>query len=108
MRYRVKVTNLKQITNNNLTELVNSDDSDLEVQDEGQISARTNSLTSNNNKPKYLIQNWQFEIRKLTYEDAGVYQCLLPLVNPIFKNVTLQVMRKYFFCFNESYLEKKK
>ncbi len=95
MRYRVKVTNLKQITNNNLTELVNSDDSDLDVQDESQTGPRTiNSLTSNSNKPKYLIQNWQFEIRKLTYEDAGVYQCLLPLVNPIFKNVTLQVMRK--------------
>lgn len=42
----------------------------------------------------YLVQNWQFEIRKLTFDDAGTYQCLLPLVKPISKNITLQVLRK--------------
>lgn len=45
-------------------------------------------------KHRYLIQNWQLEIRKITFEDAGTYQCLLPLVKPIVKNITLQVIRK--------------
>lgn len=44
----------------------------------------------------YIIQNWQFEIRKLTFDDAGTYQCLLPLVKPISKNITLQVIRKSY------------
>ena len=59
-------------------------------------STMTTTTTSTNIDPKndYLIQNWQFEIRKLTYDDAGTYQCLLPLVKPISKNIKLQVIRK--------------
>ena len=54
-----------------------------------------------NYDPKYTIQNWQFQIRKLTYEDAGTYQCLLPLVKPLTKNITLQVIRKSLNFFNK-------
>lgn len=43
---------------------------------------------------EYSNEKWSFVIRKLTYEDAGTYQCFLPLVEPIFKNITLQVIRK--------------
>ena len=53
--------------------------------------------TNFNENTKYLIQNWQFEIRKLTYDDAGTYTCLLPLVKPITKNITLQIIRKLYF-----------
>lgn len=58
-------------------------------------SDSTNQMKSNENE--HFIQNWQFEIRKLTYEDSGVYQCSLPLVKPITKNVTLKVIRKRHF-----------
>jgi hypothetical protein len=47
-----------------------------------------------------LRQNWQFEIRKLTFEDAGTYQCSLSLIKPITKNITLQVIRKFNLIFN--------
>ena len=47
---------------------------------------------SKNNK--FINENWQFEIRRLNYEDSGTYQCLLSLAKPITKNVTLQVIRK--------------
>lgn len=40
----------------------------------------------------YSKENWQFEIRRLNYEDAGIYQCSLPLERPLAKNITLQVI----------------
>jgi hypothetical protein len=59
------------------------------------LAAKTTTTTTSTVEPQndYLIQNWQFEIRKLTYDDAGTYQCLLGLVKPIAKNITLQVIR---------------
>jgi hypothetical protein len=48
------------------------------------------------NEKDYLIENWQFEIRKVTFEDAGTYQCLLSLVKPITRNITLKILRKCF------------
>lgn len=91
MRFRVKVNNIKlqtganaSLSNNNNN---NNFDSDLYSNND-----EDGLLDSGKSKQTYLVQNWQFEIRKLTYEDAGTYQCLLPLVNPIFKNITLQVI----------------
>lgn len=43
---------------------------------------------------EFTKEKWSFVIRKLTYEDAGTYQCFLPLIEPMFKNITLQVIRK--------------
>ena len=53
--------------------------------------------TANN---QTIIQNWQLEIRKVAYEDFGVYQCSLPLVKPQYKNITLQVIRMLTFFFS--------
>lgn len=74
--------------------------------DNASLSTTTESSTTTTVDPRndYIIQNWQFEIRKLTFDDAGTYQCLLPLVKPIAKNITLQVIRKWilirwgFYC----------
>ena len=97
MRYRVKVTDLKQ-SNINLTKnMVKNDDSEVYSIDNNENNINNNQ--DQQTQPKYSVQNWQFEIRKLTYEDAGTYQCLLPLVNPIYKNITLQVMRKFFIFY---------
>ena len=92
MRYRVKEVNLSSRDNNILPQRENQNLS----------YALFNLNETENNfldieKPKYLIQNWEFEIRKLTYEDTGTYVCLLPLAKPITKNVTLQVIRKFKF-----------
>lgn len=46
---------------------------------------------------EYAKENWQFEIRKLNYEDAGKYQCSLSLAKPIAKNITLEVRRMLRF-----------
>ena len=43
----------------------------------------------------YSMENWQFEIRRLDYEDAGKYQCSLSLAKPLAKNITLEVRRKW-------------
>ena len=97
MRYRVKVVDLSekrntigklkiQTVNNNENDDINGDNA----------SSMMNS-GSNEESSRFLIQNWQFEIRKLTYDDAGTYTCLLPLVKPITKNITLQVIRKFGF-----------
>jgi hypothetical protein len=43
----------------------------------------------------YSIENWQFEIRKLVFEDSGTYQCLLSLVKPIIRNITLKIIRMF-------------
>jgi hypothetical protein len=120
MRYRVKVATLNRVrvNSNNMyeeplafsdaehDEESTSEHSDLFKRDQPTDSQLVDNNINNNNSendsihggnPKssqYLIQNWQFEIRKLTYEDAGTYQCLLPLVKPISKNITLQVIRK--------------
>lgn len=51
---------------------------------------RTNK--SDQSEIEYTMENWQFQIRRLNYEDAGVYQCSLPLAQPIAKNITLQVI----------------
>jgi len=66
---------------------------DNEENNDSSMIMMQQSSTSNEDT-QFLIQNWQFEIRKLTYEDAGTYTCLLPLVKPITKNITLQVIRK--------------
>lgn len=39
----------------------------------------------------YTKENWQFEIRRLNYEDSGKYQCSLSLAKPVAKNITLEV-----------------
>jgi hypothetical protein len=43
----------------------------------------------------YSKENWQFEIRRLDYEDSGKYQCSLSLAQPIAKNITLEVRREF-------------
>lgn len=106
MRYRVKVVNL----NNQHSKRTVVDPIEKSTQLENKPNkshTNSNEYSSNNAYPltpihlaylksssNYLVQNWQFEIRKLTYEDAGTYQCLLPLINPLSKNITLQVIRK--------------
>ena len=103
MRYRVKVVNLNsrsrsQGSNDALSyEDSRSSDRVKPLDKQGgseELNEGEASSIQQSNKIKHLIQNWQFEIRKLTYEDAGTYQCLLPLVKPITKNITLQVIRK--------------
>lgn len=69
--------------NNNNNEALSYDNEKLsETQDQ-----------ANDPNSEYLVENWQFEIRKLTFEDAGTYQCLLPLIKPITRNVTLKILR---------------
>lgn len=121
MRYRIKSINLNRVKLLSNSQTINGDNEDNEIQKskteplEHQIAPNEehllndlNSLNEHlshtpsipikkntpNNQNKYLIQNWQLEIRKLTYDDAGTYQCLLPLVKPLTKNITLQVIRK--------------
>lgn len=109
MRYRVKVLGLnkpKSSTSMSDEPLIfdadNSGDSDIVEQSNDLVKRghdhlefeRINITTSTADpREDYLIQNWQFEIRKVTFDDAGTYQCLLPLVKPISKNITLQVRR---------------
>ena len=120
MRYRVKEVDLnhklkrtildvntKNYINNNSFSTFNSHSQDEEYP----INNTSNKVNFNETdydqvtlntikKTKYLIQNWQFEIRKLTYDDSGTYTCLLPLVKPITKNVTLQVIRRILYFYN--------
>ena len=104
MRYRVKVFNMNKsstqgskaasahnVHNHNILLLQDSADQAINDNSENDRLSR-DSDTANSNK--YSVQNWSFEIRKLTYEDSATYQCLLPLVKPITKNITLQVIRK--------------
>lgn len=62
--------------------------------DEKDYTSRVNRRveTENEDNEEYSSENWQFEIRKLNYEDAGTYQCSLPLAQPLAKNITLQVI----------------
>ena len=97
MRYRVKVVNLNE-RHNAIVKRTERNTDQLEyalnvTTHIGDAASKENQ--SNNTSSRYLIQNWQFEIRKLTYEDAGTYSCLLPLVKPMTKNITLQVTRKH-------------
>lgn len=114
MRYRVKIVNLNRMraqSNSQSSEpLVYNDENEIKISkfdesdhkhriliNEDNVISDDHSSTSSfslPNRNRYLIQNWQFEIRKLTYDDAGTYQCLLPLVKPLTKNITLQVIRK--------------
>ena len=94
MRYRVKVV---ELTDSNGDSTKKKRKTLTYVNGDENMSENSSIL---NDLDKYLIQNWQFEIRKLTYEDAGTYTCLLPLVKPITKNITLQVIREFnFFLF---------
>ena len=82
MRYRVKQINMNKEANQISTdtlEYANEKSSNPDLED------KTND---------YTIENWQFEIRKLTFEDSGTYQCLLSLVKPITRNITLKILRK--------------
>ena len=90
MRYRVKVVDLSEKRNSKRK--IKTIDDNEENNDSSMIMMQQSSTS--NEDTQFLIQNWQFEIRKLTYEDAGTYTCLLPLVKPITKNITLQVIRK--------------
>ncbi len=59
----------------------------------------TNNLTVDEGKKieindKFLNENWQLVIRKLSFEDQGVYQCSLPLKTPQAVNITLRVLRE--------------
>ena len=96
MRYRVKVIDLKDLQKSapKTAKMASSTRTSSSEESQRQTSASEDLNASLSDEDKYLIQNWQFEIRKLTYEDAGTYTCLLPLVKPITKNVTLQVIRK--------------
>lgn len=93
MRYRVKVVDLIDKQNNDNLKTGQSVELTTSAENQNQ-TASSDEFNSNSSheEEKYLIQNWQFEIRKLTYEDAGTYTCLLPLVKPITKNITLQVI----------------
>jgi hypothetical protein len=96
MRYRVKVVDLSEKRNSlgkRKIKTIDNENENEENNDSSMIMMQQSSSTSNEDT-QFLIQNWQFEIRKLTYEDAGTYTCLLPLVKPITKNITLQVIRK--------------
>ncbi len=53
-------------------------------------------LKNNSRNTEYLKENWEFQIRRINYDDAGTYQCLLSLATPITRNITLQVIRKLF------------
>ena len=106
MRYRVKVVNLsehhhpisKRTININSTLLHNDHEylTQLSNKSNGTDTPENQDVKLEELKIKYSIQNWQFEIRKLSYDDAGTYSCLLPLVKPINKNITLQVIRKIY------------
>ena len=48
------------------------------------------------NNSNEVADNWQLEIRKVTYDDIGVYQCSLPLVNPQQKNISVKIIRMNF------------
>lgn len=102
MRYRIRSINLNRHRNSDGPESVVKNNEKYEIL-ENQVADENSedSLAESTLAPlppqlrhKYLVQNWQFEIRKITFEDAGTYQCLLPLVKPIVKNITLQVIRK--------------
>lgn len=80
MRYRIRVKN-----NANEEEQLSKNNSNDELFVENLTSR---PLLLNNN-----IDNWQLEIRKATYDDIGVYQCSLPLVNPQYKNITVKIIR---------------
>lgn len=80
MRYRVK-----QIHMNNEAAHVNREP--LEYTSE---KSSIHDLEEKTND--YSIENWQFEIRKLIFEDSGTYQCLLSLVKPIIRNITLKII----------------
>ena len=118
MRYRVKAINLNKPKQQHLNGMFSDSSSDeneiktetssrhrimlgednsvIESYSEDQLSTKTSTHMQSHLRTRYSIQNWQLEIRKLTYDDAGTYQCLLPLVKPITRNVTLQVIRKIF------------
>ncbi len=109
LRYRVKVTNVatnRSATPRALSEQTNdsenvNDASEVSIQ---QPQQQQQQQSQNNRNGKHIVQNWSFEIRKLTFEDSGTYQCLLPLVKPITKNITLQVIRKLIFRMVEIYV----
>ena len=87
MRYRVKQTYPEPGTQR----LKNfSPEEPLVFDEEHEVSRRSRSDEKND---KFINENWQFEIRRLNYEDSGTYQCLLSLAKPITKNITLQVIR---------------
>ena len=94
MRYRVKVADLNEEDRPKNSKKKRKTTFTYVNDSEGNENSSLNEKSLHEKQEKYLIQNWQFEIRKLTYEDAGTYTCLLPLVTPITKNVTLQVIRK--------------
>lgn len=100
MRYRVKMIDVSKQTKMKHTNELN-EYSEEEYNENGNSGGVSSSLSNNGlyrsadlKDKSYQIENWQFEIRKLTYEDAGTYQCLLPLVKPVTRNITLQVIRK--------------
>jgi hypothetical protein len=115
LRYRVKVTNVLQnksmaaraaSASSNTNDSENSNIRIAETIDASsevvhhlhsmqQQQQQHQQLQQSGRSNKHIVQNWSFEIRKLTYEDSGTYQCLLPLVKPITKNITLQVIRKF-------------
>lgn len=93
MRYRIRLVNYNKNTKS-------PDESEKSQKRYAILPGNGEELDPNmasiptNLRHRYLIQNWQLEIRKINFDDAGTYQCLLPLVKPIVKNITLQVVRK--------------
>ena len=74
--------------------IVKKTDSPSDISESREKKLFRRQKLNNNDKAEieYTRENWQFEIRRLNYEDAGVYQCSLPLAQPIAKNITLQVI----------------
>jgi len=113
MRYRVKMIDVSKQAKIKQTNEPN-EYSEEEYNENGNNSGASGSSTNNGlyrsadlkDIKSYQVENWQFEIRKLTYEDAGTYQCLLPLVKPVTRNITLQVIRKSISskCLNTSHI----
>lgn len=113
MRYRVKMIDVSKQAKMKQTNEPN--EYSEEDYNENNNNVGVNGFSNNNGLYRsadlkdrsYQIENWQFEIRKLTYEDAGTYQCLLPLVKPVTRNITLQVIRKSISnCFKANSINK--
>ena len=73
----------------------NNENNEALSYDNDKSSIQELSNEPNDKSNEYSIENWQFEIRKVTFDDSGTYQCLLPLVKPITRNITLKILRNY-------------
>jgi hypothetical protein len=90
MRYRIRIkTGENNSHSSSTTDISNIIQMDSTINNETSFDYKTFN--------DYMFENWQLEIRKVTYDDTGLYQCSLPLVHPQYINITLKVIRKFFF-----------